>query len=53
MKQPKKLTREHKRWLTRCHLDPNNWLLLSEDPDTYTYVNKLTGEQRIRTKIKC
>lgn len=52
MKQPKKLTRAHKEYLRRCHLDPNNWMLQSEDSDRYVYVSKVNGQTRIRDKIK-
>lgn len=51
MKQPKKLTYEHKAYLNRCNLDPRNWMLLSEDKEKYIYINELTNQQRIRTKI--
>lgn len=52
MKQPKKLTYEHKKYLAKCNLDPRNWMLQCEDQDCYIYVNKITGETRTRDKIK-
>ena len=51
MKQPKKLTREHKEYLLRCKLDPTLWMLLSEDTERYIYVNKIDGSTRERLKV--
>ncbi len=53
MKQPKRLTRAHKTYLSKCHLDPNLWMLLSEDPDRYIYVSKVNGQTRERAKVRC
>lgn len=50
MKQPKKLTREHKEYLRRRKLDPTNWMLLSEDTERYIYVNKTDGSTKERLK---
>ena len=52
MKQPKKLTRAHKEYLRKRNLDPNLWMLQSEDSDCYVYVNKIDGSTRVRTKFK-
>ena len=51
VKQPKKLTREHKEYLRRCKLDPTLWMLLSEDTERYIYVNKVDGSTRERLKV--
>ena len=50
VKQPKKLTREHKEYLRRCKLDPTLWMLLSEDTERYIYVNKVDGSTKERLK---
>ena len=52
MKQPKKLTYEHKRWLSKHNVDPSNWTLQYEDNDCYIYANKISNETRRREKIK-
>lgn len=52
MKQPKKLTYEHKKYLAKCHLNPDLWMLQSEDSDCYIYVNKIDGSTRKRLKNK-
>lgn len=41
MKQPKKLTRDHKEYLAKKYkIDPTEWMLLTEDNDKYVYINK-------------
>lgn len=50
MKQPKKLTYEHKRYLSRCNLDPRNWRLQSDDKEKSVYVNIVDGSTRERIK---
>lgn len=52
MKQPKKLTRDHKEYLYKRGLDPNKWALLSEDTEKYVYVNKIDGHTKCRLKNK-
>ena len=52
MKQPKKLTYEHKRWLSKHNIDPSNWMLQYEDNNCYIYANKISNETRRREKIK-
>lgn len=50
MKQPKKLTRDHKVYLQKHHLDPKLWMLQSEDQEKWIYVNKIDGSTRERFK---
>lgn len=50
MKQPKKLTYSHKKYLTKRHLDPELWMLQSEDSEKWVYVNKIDGSTRERFK---
>lgn len=50
MKQPKKLTYESKKWLSKHNIDPTNWMLQSENNECYIYVNKVNGEIKIRNK---
>ena len=44
MKQPKKLTRNQKEVLKKNGLDWNNFMLLSEDKDTFTVISKKENE---------
>lgn len=44
MKQPKKLTRNQKEILRRNKLDWNDYMLLSEDKDTFTVIAKKENE---------
>ncbi len=44
MKQPKKLTRNQKEILRKNGLDWNNFMLLSEDKDTFTVISKKENE---------
>lgn len=46
MKNPKKLTRTQKEKLTRKHLDATEFVLLSEDNDTFTVQKK----EKLRTE---
>ena len=50
MKQPKKLTRAHKEYLRKRNMNPNLWMLLSEDSEKYLYINKIDGSVRYRMK---
>lgn len=50
MKQPKKLTYDHKKWLSKHKIDPQNWMLQYEDSECYIYVNKVTNETKKRLK---
>ena len=43
MKQPKRLTREQKILLDRKGLNPGHFLLLAEDAETLTLIDKGTG----------
>lgn len=49
MKQPKKLTRRQKDIVCTHHLNPKNWMVVSETSEILTVRNKLT--YRIR-KLK-
>lgn len=40
MKQPKKLTRNQKEILNKNGIDWNDYMLLSEDKDTFTVISK-------------
>lgn len=51
MKQPKKLTRNHKEFLRKKGIDADLWMLHSEDPFIYTYINKETGQFMTRDKF--
>ena len=44
MKQPKKLTRNQKEILRKNGLDWNDYMLLSEDKDTFTVISKKENE---------
>lgn len=50
MKQPKKLTRDHKELLRKHNLTPDYWMLQSEDSEKWVYVNKIDGSTRERRK---
>ena len=51
MKQPKKLTRSQKEKLRKNGLDWNNYMLLSEDKDTFTVIAKKENKDGIRQQI--
>lgn len=44
MKQPKKLTRNQKEVLKKKGLDWNNFMLLTEDKNTFTVISKKEDE---------
>lgn len=44
MKQPKKLTREQKKVLSKRGLDWADWALVEENIDILKIINKKTGE---------
>lgn len=44
MKQPKKLTRNQKEVLRKNGLDWNDYMLLTEDKDTFTVISKKENE---------
>lgn len=44
MKQPKKLTRSQKEILTKNGLNWNNFMLMTEDKDTFTVIAKKENE---------
>lgn len=46
MKQPKKLTLRQKKILRKNKLIPENWMLVSEDPDYLEIINKSSGRIR-------
>lgn len=43
MKNPKRLKRKHKIFLKELGCDPNDFLIVTEDADSYTFYNKVTG----------
>ncbi|MDM0609582.1 hypothetical protein QTH09_00895 [Clostridium perfringens] len=45
MKQPKKLTRVQKKFLTERKYDSNLYSLIKEDKTSYIFLNKKTNEQ--------
>lgn len=51
MKQPKRLTREQKEIVSDCNLDPDNWMLQSEDESNMTIIHKKTGNMRLINKV--
>lgn len=50
MKQPKKLTYFHKKYLYKKNLNPNDWALKSEDSEKWLYINKNDGTVLVRYK---
>lgn len=40
MKQPKKLTRSQKEFLTKKGIDASKWMLLNETKDTVAFIHK-------------
>lgn len=48
MKQPKKLTRVQKEILKKEGLDWNDYMLLTEDKDTFTVIAKNENKQGIK-----
>lgn len=43
MKNPKRLKRKHKIFLKQQGCDPKDFLIVTEDADSYTFYNKVTG----------
>lgn len=50
MKQPKKLTLRHKKILSDYRLKPDNWMLVEEDINSVTVINKKTNNKRVLLK---
>ena len=50
MKQPKKLTRQHKKILSDYKLKPENWMLVDEDMNSITIINKNSNKKRTLLK---
>lgn len=50
MKQPKRLTLKHKKILRDYKLVPDNWMLLDEDMNSITIINKKTNNKRVLLK---
>lgn len=46
MKQPKKLKREYKELVSKKRLNPENWSLLKENPESIEIIHKQTGKRR-------
>ena len=42
MKNPKKLKRKHKIFLSKQGCNPDDFLIVTEDYDSYTFYNKVT-----------
>ena len=51
MKQPKKLTRFQKEVLTKKGLDWNDYMLLTEDKDTFTVIAKKENEHGYKEQL--
>lgn len=50
MKQPKKLTRSHKKILSDYRLKTENWMLADEDINSITIINKKSNKKRVLLK---
>lgn len=50
MKQPKKLTRDQKTLVGKCKLLPDEYMLVSEDTDCITVINKVTDVIKVISK---
>ena len=50
MKQPKKLTLEHKKILSDYKLNPDTWMLVAEDKNSITIINKKLNKKKTLTK---
>lgn len=46
MKQPKKLKREHKVFLSKNRLNPDNWMVQSEDAENIVFIHKTSKKTR-------
>nr|WP_321027149.1 hypothetical protein [Clostridium neonatale] len=42
MKNPKRLKRKHKIFLSKQGCNPDDFLIVTEDADSYTFYNKVT-----------
>ena len=51
MKQPKKLTRPQKEILKKNKLDWNDYMLLTEDKDTFTVIAKTENEHGYKEQL--
>ena len=51
MKQPKKLTRNQKEILRKNGLDWNDYMLLSEEKDTFNVITKKENEHRNKEQL--
>lgn len=52
MKQPKKLTRNQKRYLSSQELNAAEWMLIEETDIQYRIINKNSGEVKILEKYR-
>lgn len=50
MKQPKRLTLSQKKILKDYRLVPDNWMLVEEDMNSITVINKKTNKRRVLLK---
>lgn len=46
MKQPKKLSRSQKEFLSKKGLSPDNWMLQSEDAESIVFIHKTSKKTR-------
>lgn len=44
MKNPKRLKRKHKKFLSSQGCDPKDFLIITEDHESYTFFNKVTNK---------
>ena len=51
MKQPKKLTFNQKKVLTKNGLNWHNYMLLTEDKETFTIISKETNEYGYKEQL--
>lgn len=50
MKQPKRLTLKHKKILATYRLNPDNWMLVDEDMNSITIINKKSNKKKVLLK---
>lgn len=51
MKHGKRPTRKQKMLLDKLHLNPDNWLVVKDNPMELIVVHKLSGKQRRLVKV--
>ena len=50
MKQPKTLALRHKKILKDYRLNPDNWMLVDEDMNSITIINKKSNKKKVLLK---